>query len=48
MKRKLADIDTNLGSEAANEGRPVTNKVQIQHPHTTKSQQPQQIMVNSP
>jgi len=27
MKRKLADIDTNLGSEAANEGRPVTNKV---------------------
>ena len=37
MKRKLVDIDTNLGNEPPVEGRPVTQKVQIQHPHTTKS-----------
>lgn len=29
MKRKLADIDTNLGNDQPNEGRPITNKVQI-------------------
>ncbi len=37
MIKNIADIDTNLGNDQANEGWSVSNKVQIHHPHTTKS-----------